>query len=151
MAQNVYDRYLETEVLSADPLKLVWLLYRGALDAVRAARQSLEQRDIPGRVRQINRAWAIIQELAGCLNHSEGGEISRRLAALYCYMQSRLIEANAQQAAAPLDEVEALLLTLAEAWSPAASHAPSRDADPEAAYDIPETAEDPIHAALAVG
>ena len=35
---TVYDRYLEAEVLSADPVKLVWLLYRGALDSVRAAR-----------------------------------------------------------------------------------------------------------------
>ncbi len=148
MAQTVYDRYLEAEVLSADPLKLVWLLYRGAIDAVRAARSSLAQGDIRGRVRQINRAWAILQELAGCLNHADGGDISRRLAGLYVYMQTRLIEANAQQSAAPLQDVETLLLTLVDAWSPAVSHASAWEPDPQQAYDSDRGSG---HVALAVG
>jgi flagellar protein FliS len=142
--ETAYDRYLEAEVLSADPLKLVWLLYRGAIDAVRSARASLEQADIRGRVRQINRAWAILQELAGCLNHASGGEISQRLAGLYSYMQTRLIEANTQQSAAPLEDVENLLLTLVEAWSPAAlqavSHAVTRAPDAGQEYDTERVA-----------
>ena len=118
MAISVYDRYLEAEVLSADPMKLVWLLYRGALDSARAARHRLEQGDIGGRSREINRAWGIVQELAGSLNHAQGGEISRRLASLYAYMQARLIAANVQQSGQPLEEVETLLATLLGAWQP---------------------------------
>ena len=52
MAKTEYDRYLEAEVLSADPVKLVWLLYRGAMDAVRAARFGIvEQRRDPRNAR----------------------------------------------------------------------------------------------------
>jgi flagellar secretion chaperone FliS len=117
MAQTVFDRYLEAEVLSADRVKLVWLLYRGAIDAVRSAVRFVEEGDIRARARSINRALGIVEELASSLNHAEGGEISRNLARLYGYMQNRLIEANIRQAKEPLEEVEALLLNLIEAWA----------------------------------
>ena len=58
--------------------------------------------------------------MAGSLNREQGGEISVRLAALYSYMQGRLIEANTRQTDAPLQEVEALLVSLSEAWQSAA-------------------------------
>jgi flagellar secretion chaperone FliS len=130
MAKTVYDRYLEAEVLSADPVKLVFLLYRGALEAVRASQRLLDQGDIRGRSREINRAWSILQELAGSLDHSQG-EISRRLAGLYAYMQSRLIEANVKQAGAPLKDVEGLLAPLVEAWREAHSASEAAESEPE--------------------
>src|SRR5579884_2185672 len=113
---RVYDRYLEAEVLNANPLKLVQLLYRGATSAVREARQKLAEGDVRGRAGEINRAWRILQELMDSLDRDRGGEISRRLAALYAYMQTRLVEANSRQADAPLQEVEKLLSSLGEAW-----------------------------------
>jgi flagellar protein FliS len=116
MPTNVFDRYIETEILSADPVKLVNLLYRGALDSVAAARRHLAGGEILERSRQITRAWEIVQELSETLNHEQGGEVSRNLAELYHYIQVRLLQANAQQADAPLAEAETLLATLAEAW-----------------------------------
>lgn len=129
MTNTAYDRYLEAEVLGADPLKLVWLLCRGAIDASRSARVCIQNRDICGRCRNVNRAWNILAELAASLDHSQGGELSRRLAGLYSYLQTRLIEANVKQSSAPLDEVETLLSTLAEAWQSA--HTASCQASPE--------------------
>lgn len=127
MAYNAYDRYLEAEVLSADPAKLVWLLYRGAIDAARTASACIATGDIRGRAHQINRAWNILQELTGSLKPVEGDKIGGRLAGLYCYLQGRLIEANVKQTPEPLDEVISLLTTLSEAW------APNLSARPEAA------------------
>jgi flagellar protein FliS len=121
MASTVPDRYLEAEVMSADPLKLVWLLYRGAIEAVRSARRHLAHGAIRERSRQIAKAWEILLELAVSLNREQGGEISQRLAGLYSYMQGRLIEANTRQIDAPLEEVETLLVSLSEAWQTAAS------------------------------
>jgi flagellar secretion chaperone FliS len=109
-------QYLEAEVLGADPLKLVSLLYRGASEAVAAARRHLAARQIAQRSQQINRAWAILFELLQSLDRKRGGELVTRLAGLYTYMQQRLIEANLQQTDAPLAEVEQLLATLGEAW-----------------------------------
>ena len=124
MANPNHDRYLEAEVLSAEPLKLVLMLYRGAIDAVAAARDHLRRGDIRERSRSITRAMQIVNELASSLNHAAGGVISRNLAELYAYIQMRLIEANTQQTEPPLAEVETLLSTLLEAWRDAANTAP---------------------------
>jgi flagellar protein FliS len=110
------DPYFESEVLHADPVKLVTLLYRGALEAISAARAALQAGDIPGRSRQILKAWRIVQELRESLNPAQGGEISRQLAELYAWVCQRLLDANTLQSEAPLAEAARVLGTLAEAW-----------------------------------
>ncbi len=111
-----YNNYLETEVLNADPLQLVAILYRAAIASVGAARIHLQAGAIRERSLSIVKAEKIIHELMFSLDHEQGGKISRSLASLYSYMQERLIEANSKQAAPPLMEVEQLLSTLLEAW-----------------------------------
>ena len=126
----IHSQYFEAEILSADPVKLVALLYRGALDAVSAARRHLRAGDIRERARRINQAYGILLELVTALDHSAGGEISRNLAELYLYMQRRLLDANSQQTEPPLVEVEKLLGTLIEGWKtiPITETASSSDA-----------------------
>jgi len=109
-------QYIEAEVLSADPIGLVNLLYRGAIESTGLARRHLAEGNIAERSRHVSRAWEIVRELSQSLDHSQGGEVARSLADLYAYIQDRLLEANSQQAEAPLAEVQALLATLAEAW-----------------------------------
>jgi flagellar protein FliS len=109
------DRYLETAVFSADPVKLVCMLYRGAIEATASARQHLKAGDIRQRSRQIMRVVAILQELSHSLD-PQYQEISRPLGDLYAYMQTRLLEANSKQIDAPLAEVEQLLSTVLEGW-----------------------------------
>jgi flagellar protein FliS len=117
-AYSNHGKYLETEILSADSVKLVCMLYRGAIEATVTARRHLKAREIRERSRQITRALEILRELSRSLDpHYE--EISRPLRELYAYMQTRLIEANAQQIDAPLAEVEQLLSTLLEGWKAA--------------------------------
>jgi flagellar protein FliS len=118
MAYSNHGKYLETEVFSADPIKLVCMLYRGAIDATSAARRHLKAREIQERSRQIMRAHAILRELSRSLD-PQYEEISRPLGDLYAYMQTRLFEANAKQLEEPLAEVEQLLSTLHEGWKDA--------------------------------
>lgn len=124
---NGYGNYLENEVLNADPVKLVSILYRAAIDAAGAARRHLAAGDIRERSRQIVKAWRIVHELMRSLDRQQGGAIGRDLAELYGYIQQRLLDANAQQADAPLAEVQELLSTLLEGWStiPAPQAAPA--------------------------
>jgi flagellar protein FliS len=129
MAYPNYANYLETEVFSADPMKLVCMLYRGAIEATGAARRHLKAGEIRERSRQTMRAMEILRELSRSLDpHYE--EISRPLGELYAYMQTRLIEANAQQLDEPLAEVERLLATLLDGWKAAVpvTHAAAADA-----------------------
>jgi flagellar secretion chaperone FliS len=108
--------YLETRVLSADPIELVNILYEYATLGVQDARSSLSQGDIAARAKAIAKVIAILGELESSLDHKLGGEIARHLARLYRYMREKLTLANLKQADEPLAEVEALLKTLGEAW-----------------------------------
>jgi len=110
------NAYLESQVLTADPMELVCLLYRAAGDAMRNARGHLEAGRIAERSLQISKAHAILAQLSVTLDHTRGGMLSRSLAELYDYMQRRLLEANQRQKAEPLLEVERLLATLLEGW-----------------------------------
>jgi len=117
MWNNGHDAYLESKVLSADPVELVNLLYQASIQAVRDARHFLAQGEIADRSRAINKACEILIELNSSLDRERGGEIVERLAPLYDYMLGRLLEANLQQSDAPLAEVQSLLATLSEAWA----------------------------------
>ena len=120
MANSIHVHYRESEILAADPLKLVQMMYRATLDSVAAARRHVRAGEIAERNFAIMRAWNIVNELMQSLDHAAGGELSRNLGGLYAYIQSRLLEANAQQIEPPLEEVEKLLSTLLEGWTSAA-------------------------------
>jgi flagellar secretion chaperone FliS len=138
MWENAQDAYLEQRVLSADPLELVRLMYQAAIAAVRDARRDLSAGEIAARSRSISKACGIVLELNAALDHSQDGEISARLAALYDYMLRRLLEANIQQSDALLAEVLGLLSTLSEAWEQ--TRVVARPAAPENAWrPQPET------------
>jgi flagellar protein FliS len=111
------EKYLDTRVLSADPLELVHILYEHTLAMVADARRYLAEGKIAARGHSISRAIAAIEELERSLDRAAGGPIARNLAALYQYMRSRLLTANIRQEDQPLKEVESLLKTLDEAWS----------------------------------
>jgi flagellar secretion chaperone FliS len=116
MRHSVYDSYQEAEILSANPLHLVCLLYRGAIGAIVTARESLAARDVAGRSRAVNKALRILSELIFTLDHEKGTAVSKPLVELYVYIQRLLIDANCRQVDPPLAEAVKLMSTLQEAW-----------------------------------
>ncbi len=116
MATSAHETYLESRILTADPVELVRILYRLAIDQVREAREHLDKGDIAARGKAISAASQAIGELHGSLDMPAGGEIAQRLSQLYDYMQRRLLDASLHQSTEPLNEVLGLLSTLAEAW-----------------------------------
>lgn len=116
MLDNPYAKSLEARILSATPLELVVILYDEAIEAVRAARGHLAAGNIRARSRSVSRAMSILIELTSSLNFEAGGELSRRLAGLYGFMRSALMEANIRQTDEGLATTEKLLGMLREAW-----------------------------------
>jgi flagellar protein FliS len=119
--QNPYQAYADGSLFSGNPFNQVIALYQGALDATNQAERALQARDILGRGRAINKANAILAELLVSLDDERGGEISKNLKRLYCYMQAQLSKAHAGQLAEPIVEVSTLLTTLLEGWRGAAN------------------------------
>jgi flagellar protein FliS len=137
MRHSVYHRYREAEILSASPLHLVCLLYRGAIEAIATARQCLAGRDIAGRSRAVNKALKITTELIFTLDHQKGAELSRKLVELYDYVQRLLIDANCRQADAPMAEAQTLMVTLLEAWETCESASVAQDLPLEEGEYVP--------------
>jgi flagellar protein FliS len=113
---NPYAAYMETTVLSASPLELVCMMYAGAIEAVRDARRHLAAGRIAERSAAVTHAVEIVTELNRSLDLS-AGELAVKLAALYDYIQRRLLDANFRQADDGLAEALSLLETLAEGWN----------------------------------
>lgn len=123
---QAYQTSLEDEILSADPLELVCMLYSGALTSLKHAREALAQGDPMRRGAAIAKVQDLLMELVCSLNHERGGDISRGLADLYQYFLQRLVEAHAEQSDTKLAEIERLMATLLEGWRAAI---PARQAE----------------------
>lgn len=116
MPCNPYAAHLDVSILTAEPIELVRILYRTALDSVSAARAHLAAGEIKERSQAITKAISMIHELALSLNPEVEPNLAGTLAELYDYMQRRLLEANFEQSDAPLAEVMGLLETMTDAW-----------------------------------
>ena len=115
MPCNPYAAHLDVSILTAEPIELVRILYRTALDSVSAARAHLAAGEIKERSQAISKAVSIIHELALSLNPDIEPNLAGTLAELYDYMQRRLLAANFEQSDAPLAEVMGLLETMTDA------------------------------------
>lgn len=108
---------LESDVLGADPHRLIVLLFDGAEAALTRAQACLAAKDINGKSDALVKAIEIINDgLAASLNTESGGELAGNLKALYDYMVSRLIHANIHMDPIAVSEVQKLLGEIAGAW-----------------------------------
>ncbi len=64
----------------------------------------------------IGKAIAIITGLDSCLDREQGGDLAANLEAIYDYMNMRLLEANAENDIAKLEEVARLMGEIRSAW-----------------------------------
>ncbi|WP_288022321.1 flagellar export chaperone FliS [Thauera sp.] len=115
---NAYARIgVETGVSSADPHKLILMLFDGAIMATTAAGVAMDNKQIALKGEKISKAIEIITNgLKVSLDMNAGGELADRLYALYDYMADRLLYANLHNNRAAVDEVIDLLSGLREAW-----------------------------------
>ena len=108
---------LESDIGTADPHRLIVMLFEGAQTAIVMARTHMEQKNVAEKGAAISKAIDIITNgLKASLDMASGGELADRLAALYDYMTQRLLWANLKNEPAALDEVLGLLNELRGAW-----------------------------------
>lgn len=116
-AQNYATVGVETGVASANPHKLILMLFDGAIMALSSASTHMAQSNIPEKGSAISKAIDIITNgLRASLDLQVGGELAERLYALYDYMNARLLHANINNDAAAIEEVSRLLTELRAAW-----------------------------------
>lgn len=112
---------IETGVETADPHKLILMLFEGAMLAVASASLHMKRNggadDVARKGEAVSKAINIITNgLKASLDQNAGGELAGKLGALYDYMSARLLYANLHDQPAILDEVSHLLAELKGAW-----------------------------------
>lgn len=133
-ALNAYTNVgIESGVNTADPYKLILLLYQGALLAIASGKNQIMRKEIEAKGKSIGHAITIIEEgLKASLNTEVGGDLAQNLTALYSYMSQRLLNANLNNDLAALDEVSSLLIELRSAWESIRQNTPNQSPAPAA-------------------
>ncbi|MEM6161045.1 flagellar export chaperone FliS [Erwinia sp. P6884] len=108
---------VESAVMSASSDQLITLLFDGALSALVRARLFLQDGNIVRKGESLSKAINIIDNgLKVGLDEKSEDELTRNLLSLYRYMVHRLLRANLDNDVAGIEEVEALLRNIADAW-----------------------------------
>ncbi|PXW87301.1 flagellar protein FliS [Nitrosomonas sp. Nm84] len=117
-AISAYQRIgVETSIESADPHKLILMLFEGAQEALAKARMHMHHNEVAEKGQMLSKAIMIIDHgLKASLDMNAGGDLAIKLQALYDYMTHRLVVANIQNNLEIVDEVNKLLAELHDAW-----------------------------------
>lgn len=117
MPTNYSMVYKINDVSTANRVKLVVMLYDGAIRFLKEAKKRIETNDVPGRSNYLGKALRIVGELHGSLNLRDGGEIAQQLDRLYSFLNAQITMANATGSVTHIDDSLNVLETLRDGWS----------------------------------
>lgn len=110
------EAYRRSSVENAPPIKIVRLLYEGAIRFCAKARECDPRDPRSEFVEYASRVEAIVTELRVSLDHTLNDEVTESLEQLYLFCESELTKAFVERSAAPLENVERVLRTLHQGW-----------------------------------
>ena len=114
--QAYKEVYTEVAAETADPHKLVSMLFHGVSDRLCTAEQGFENKDLTVRSDSITKAQTILFGLRSTLDFKNGGELSRLLDSLYDYCIRQLTQAHVSNDVSPVVEVKGLIGQISSAW-----------------------------------
>jgi flagellar protein FliS len=116
MYRNGTHFYSRTNVMTADPKRLVLMCYEGAIDSLKIGKQRLAEKDYEGKTKAFIAAQDIVNELLCALDYQKGGSIAKSLDSLYNFMLRRIAHADLTKDVKAIDEVIGMLGELKLAW-----------------------------------
>lgn len=112
------EAYLSSSVENAPPIKIVRLLYQGAIRFLGQAALEDSQDPRSKFIKLLSDADAIVAELRLSLDASAGSpDVVGNLESLYLFCEAEIQRAMLDRSAEPLGGAKAVLETLLEAWS----------------------------------
>lgn len=119
LATKAHLHYQKAQVESAEPAKLIVMLYDGAIRKLTLALNAHSEQDIPTFRTETTKVQRILTELMAALDHTRGGDLALNLSRLYDYMIRQLFSGMLKSEPAQLIEVRTLLDELRSGWQEA--------------------------------
>ncbi len=116
MPSSARDSYLETEVMTATPQKLQFMLLDAAIRAIQQTKQLWEADRDEQACETLIRAQRIVSELLCGLNQEIDPGLARKVAAIYLFVFRNLVDANQQRDVEKLEGALSVLEIERETW-----------------------------------
>lgn len=110
------QNYKKSVIQTTDKVQIVMMLYDGAVNHLRQARQDIENGDIVSKGTHLSKVTAIITELSNVLDMEKGGEIAKNLRSIYDFVLRRLIQANLRNDIKAIDEAYEVISIIRDGW-----------------------------------
>lgn len=104
-----FQTYRRTDVVTADPKKLVIMCYEGALHSLKTARVKYAAKEYEAKANAIQNVLDILNELRAALDFEKGGGIARNLESLYSFWITNIIKADQHRDLSVLDQVATMI------------------------------------------
>jgi flagellar protein FliS len=110
------EAYRAARFENAPPLRLVQMMYEGALRFIDQAESHHAAGDLSRFAERCMRAHAIVTELRLALDRSQAPELAENLNQLYLFAETELGRAASNDLVAPLSGARGVLATLLDGW-----------------------------------
>ena len=110
------NEYKKSSIETASPVKLVVLLYEGAIRYIDLATDSMHYSTFDRVNENVQKAKDIVVELRSTLDRDKGGDVAEKLDSLYDYIYRCLSEGNLKKDNEPLLEAKKILTELHSSW-----------------------------------
>lgn len=117
--KNPFSQYVDNQVNTATPGRLIVLAYDGAIRFAKAGMEAMKAGKLYEQSTSIAKAQAIISELMCSLDEKANPQLAASLKSLYTYMFDMLTEANIHDNIAAVEEAIGLLNEMRAAWAEA--------------------------------
>lgn len=110
------NSYKQSNVITADPKRLVILCYETAIGNLKLAQESYASKDYETKAKCLQKAQDIICELTNALDLEHGGEVAKNLSSLYVFLNRHILEADLKKDIKAISEDIKMLEELKSAW-----------------------------------
>ena len=116
---NPYSQYVDNQVLTASPGKILIMAYDAAIRFSKLAIQKMKEGNLYEQNRYIDKTQNIILELISTLNPEANPNLAADLESLYVYMYDHLTQANINDDVKMLEDIVTMLSDLRASWAEA--------------------------------
>jgi len=116
MNGNIFQTYQQTDIITADPRRLIIMCYEGAIQNLGLAKLHYLNKNYEAKGKAIQKALDIINALREALDFEKGGEIAKNLDRIYDFFNRYILMADIKRDIKGFDQTMFLLGELKSAW-----------------------------------